>query len=48
MMAFENIGFTKETEGSLRYLCCAECEIGPLGYALDNLFCIVADRVTYR
>lgn len=31
MMAFENIGFSKNKEG-IKYLICADCEVGPLGY----------------
>ena len=30
MMSFENIGFTK-TLVQIKYLCCADCELGPLG-----------------
>ena len=28
--AFMNVGFTNSTSG-YRYLCCADCEIGPIG-----------------
>ncbi|KAL0073886.1 Mss4-like protein [Phycomyces blakesleeanus] len=31
MMDFENIGFSK-TVGTIKYLSCADCDIGPLGY----------------
>ncbi|KAI9030659.1 Mss4-like protein [Phycomyces nitens] len=31
MMEFENIGFSK-TVGTIKYLSCADCDIGPLGY----------------
>ena len=31
MFTFENIGFSN-TVGSTKYLICAECEIGPIGY----------------
>ena len=51
MMVFENIGFTK-TDGlnqSLRYLCCADCDLGPLGFnVIGEKECYVAaDRVRY-
>lgn len=46
MMSFENIGFTKE-QGPLRYLCCADCEAGPLGFAENEHFYISIDRVKY-
>ncbi|CAG8577336.1 8653_t:CDS:2 [Diversispora eburnea] len=33
MMAFENIGFSKTIiETGIKYLCCAYCNAGPLGY----------------
>lgn len=31
MMVFENIGFTKQESG-FKYLICADCDLGPLGY----------------
>ncbi|ORY98636.1 Mss4-like protein [Syncephalastrum racemosum] len=31
MMDFENIGFSK-TVDSVKYLSCAECDVGPVGY----------------
>lgn len=56
MMNFENIGFTKsaavntETPSpAIRYLICATCDMGPLGYEVPggSKFCIAADRVAY-
>lgn len=52
MMDFENIGFSRpaprpEAPG-LRFLVCAECELGPLGYQIDSSiqeFHLVSDRV---
>ncbi len=33
MYDFDNIGFTKPAENeSVKYLICADCEVGPLGY----------------
>jgi len=31
MYAFENVGFSKTVEG-VKYLICADCEIGPIGW----------------
>ncbi|KAI8910391.1 Mss4-like protein, partial [Gorgonomyces haynaldii] len=31
MMAFENIGFSRPADG-LKYLLCADCDLGPLGF----------------
>ncbi|XP_066559592.1 guanine nucleotide exchange factor MSS4 [Amia ocellicauda] len=31
MYAFENVGFTKDV-GNVKYLICADCEIGPIGW----------------
>jgi hypothetical protein len=53
MMTFENIGFSKADPDTpqLRYLVCAECELGPLGYQKDisvKEFVIAGDRVSYK
>jgi hypothetical protein len=32
MMTFENIGFSKSANDGKKYLICAECEVGPLGF----------------
>lgn len=31
MYAFENVGFSKTVDG-VKYLICADCEIGPIGW----------------
>eukprot|EP00730_Choanoeca_flexa_P014737 TRINITY_DN6551_c0_g1_i4.p1 TRINITY_DN6551_c0_g1~~TRINITY_DN6551_c0_g1_i4.p1 ORF type:complete len:135 (+),score=14.20 TRINITY_DN6551_c0_g1_i4:2-406(+) len=31
MFAFDNVGFTK-TVGNIKYLSCADCEFGPIGF----------------
>jgi hypothetical protein len=56
MFSFENIGFSKNVDGAtafngdLKYLCCADCELGPLGlYApalYGNEYLLLVDRVT--
>ena len=49
MLTFENIGFTN-TVDKKKYLICADCEIGPLGFqSLDkpNEFLVCVERVKY-
>jgi hypothetical protein len=51
-MDFENVGFLKTMKnGSLKYLCCADCDLGVLGVQLlgnGNDKCYVhAGRVRY-
>lgn len=49
MMAFENVGFTRSVEG-IKYLICADCEYGPIGY-LDSetsLHFISPTRLKYK
>ncbi|KAI9193712.1 Mss4-like protein [Polychytrium aggregatum] len=61
MMVFENVGFSKpvadlerlpEATAQLvgRFLCCADCDEGPLGYEskADRKLWIASDRVSYR
>jgi hypothetical protein len=47
MMAFENIGFSREASDGRKYLICADCELGPLGFAdiKESLFYIATSRV---
>jgi hypothetical protein len=48
MMDFENIGFSKPVDG-IKFLVCADCELGPLGFhdptELPLTFNIAHDRV---
>ena len=49
-MQFENIGFTKTVNRSVRYLACADCEMGPIGWhdvSIPNEFYVTASRVNY-
>ncbi|TPX72133.1 hypothetical protein SpCBS45565_g00737 [Spizellomyces sp. 'palustris'] len=46
MMHFENIGFSHAVDGR-RFLACADCEGGPVGYAGEGTFLIAGDRVRY-
>ncbi|CAG8485568.1 8188_t:CDS:2 [Ambispora leptoticha] len=53
MMDFENIGFLKTVElTGIKYLICADCDFGPLGYhetnAPENEYFIAADFVRYK
>ncbi|QRW07429.1 N-acetyltransferase [Ceratobasidium sp. AG-Ba] len=50
-MQFENIGFSKAVEGGIKYLSCAECDLGPLGWCVEkgpSEFWLNASRVGYR
>jgi hypothetical protein len=48
MMKFENIGFCKTVDG-IKFLSCADCDLGPLGYhdtrIVPKLYHIAVDRV---
>jgi hypothetical protein len=49
MFTFENIGFTNEIN-KIKYLICADCEIGPLGYQhvdKPNEFLVSLNRVKH-
>ncbi|KAG8178025.1 hypothetical protein JTE90_011655 [Oedothorax gibbosus] len=48
MYAFENVGFSHNVDG-VKYLICADCEIGPIGfYDLDTkLSYISLSKITY-
>ncbi|XP_048879842.1 guanine nucleotide exchange factor MSS4 [Brienomyrus brachyistius] len=49
MYSFENVGFTKDV-GKVKYLICADCEIGPIGWhCLDDKksFYVALDRVDH-
>ncbi|RHZ58177.1 hypothetical protein Glove_375g11 [Diversispora epigaea] len=53
MMAFENIGFSKTIiETGIKYICCADCNAGPLGYhdttANEKEYLIAVNRVSYK
>eukprot|EP00054_Salpingoeca_dolichothecata_P002926 m.24535 g.24535 ORF g.24535 m.24535 type:complete len:141 (-) comp13397_c0_seq1:30-452(-) len=51
MFAFENVGFSHAV-GDVKYLTCAECEIGPIGYhipsATPKQYLIATERIRYR
>jgi hypothetical protein len=49
MMTFQNMGFSNTANGK-KYLCCADCELGPLGYKhMDDPVCYLAkDKVKYK
>ncbi|CAE6427849.1 unnamed protein product [Rhizoctonia solani] len=49
-MQFENIGFSRAV-GEIKYLSCAECDLGPLGWCVERgptEFWVNAARVGYR
>ena len=49
MMKFENIGFSNEAKNGMKYLICADCELGPLGFHDPNkevkLYYVAVDRL---
>ena len=50
MMTFENVGFLR-TVDNIKYLICADCEVGPIGYHVidePKLFFVAIDRVQYK
>ncbi|KAK1152677.1 hypothetical protein AOXY_G30778 [Acipenser oxyrinchus oxyrinchus] len=50
MYAFENVGFTKDV-GNVKYLICADCEVGPIGWhCLDDKksFYVALERVKHE
>ncbi|XP_030076688.1 guanine nucleotide exchange factor MSS4 [Microcaecilia unicolor] len=50
MYTFENVGFTKDV-GNIKYLVCADCEIGPIGWhCLEDRksFYVALERVKHE
>ncbi len=53
-MAFENISFTKpvastkENAAPRKLLACAECDLGPLGWAEGTDYWLLTNRVAYK
>ena len=50
MFHFENVGFSKTVNGSEKYLVCADCEMGPIGWTDVNNkteIYVSAERVEY-
>ena len=50
MYDFENVGFSKTINGTEKYLICADCEIGPIGWhdtKASKEFFVSAERVRY-
>lgn len=48
MFSFENVGFSNTVSG-MKYLICADCEIGPIGWHdIDRKLCYIAlSRISY-
>ena len=47
MFTFENVGFSKDV-GDIKYLICADCEVGPLGWhdiKDKKSFLVALDRI---
>ncbi|XP_055837240.1 guanine nucleotide exchange factor MSS4 homolog [Episyrphus balteatus] len=50
MFQFENIGFSN-TVGNLKYLICADCDMGPVGYqdvGIDKICYVALSRVKHE
>ncbi|KAG8750741.1 hypothetical protein FRC14_000259 [Serendipita sp. 396] len=58
-MSFENISFSKPVPTNAsnsnstmsvprKFLACAECDLGPLGWAAGNEYWLAVDRVSYK
>ncbi|KAM4700749.1 guanine nucleotide exchange factor MSS4 [Discoglossus pictus] len=50
MFTFENVGFTKDV-GSIKFLVCADCEVGPIGWhSLEEKsnFYVALERVSHE
>lgn len=44
MFHFENVGFSKNV-GNIKYLVCADCEVGPIGWhCIDTKISYVANQ----
>jgi hypothetical protein len=54
VFAFENIGFSKTVHETIKFLSCADCEVGPIGFQELNsdvgtniYLCCTEDRIKY-
>lgn len=50
MFLFENVGFSKTVDQRVKYLICADCERGPIGWhSIENRneYFVSAERVVY-
>uniref|UniRef100_A0A8C5MK84 Guanine nucleotide exchange factor MSS4 n=1 Tax=Leptobrachium leishanense TaxID=445787 RepID=A0A8C5MK84_9ANUR len=50
MFTFDNVGFSKDV-GSIKFLVCADCEVGPIGWhnlKEQNSFYVALDRVHHE
>ena len=50
MFDFDNIGFSNTVNGSEKYLICADCEVGPIGWHNTQNrteYYVAANRVQY-
>ncbi|KAK9462058.1 Mss4-like protein [Lipomyces oligophaga] len=49
---FENLGFSKSSDSGIKYLACADCDRGPLGYhdssSSEPEYLLSATKVLYR
>ena len=50
MFDFDNVGFSNTVNGREKYLICADCEVGPIGWhdtTNKTEYFVAADRVQY-
>ena len=47
MFDFDNVGFSKSV-GDVKFLICADCEIGPIGYFKDNKCYVALARIEHQ
>lgn len=50
MFNFDNVGFSNTVNGSEKYLICADCEVGPIGWHNTHNrteYFVAAERVQY-
>ncbi|CAM2697873.1 unnamed protein product [Rotaria socialis] len=56
MFTFENVGFSNTVNNQTKYLVCANCERGPIGFSpinpstrqLEKEFYVAIDRIKYK
>ncbi|CAF1171048.1 unnamed protein product [Adineta ricciae] len=56
MFTFENVGFSNTVNNQTKYLVCANCERGPIGFSpinpstrqLEKEFYVATDRIKYK
>ena len=50
MFHFDNVGFSRTVDSTVKFLICADCEMGPIGWhdvRNQNEYYLAAERVKY-